>query len=284
MLSKLRNNYIFGPITSRRLGISLGVNVLPNTIKICNFNCVYCECGWNSDYEKSDNLNNKFNNKFPTKEEIKTQLEETLLQLSKECQVLDTITFSGNGEPTLNPEFSEIIDDTILLRNKYFSNVKISVLSNSTMLQSQEVVAALKKIDNPILKLDSANIETLKKINLAKNNNVINNNLINNDGIKNFSSKNTVEKIIDGMKRFGGDFILQIMFLRGENNGDIFDNTTDMEISNLLTVMQETQPRQVMIYPIDRETPAKNLIKLDKVEMERIAEIIKNSGFNVTYV
>ena len=273
MLSKLRNSYIFGPVISRRLGISLGVNVLPNSNKICNFNCVYCECGWNSDYKKSDE--NKFSsNEFPSRKEIKIQLEEVLSQMSNEHQNLDTITFSGNGEPTLNPEFLEIIDDTILLRNKYFPNIKISVLSNSTMLHSPKIVEALSKIENPILKLDSANIETIEKINLPKNNNLT----------KNFNNKITLEKIIDGMKQFNGNFILQIMFLRGENNGDIFDNTTDAEISNLLTVMQETKPRQIMIYSIDRATPAQNLVKLDKTEMERIAKKIENIGFNVMCV
>ncbi len=255
MSTILRKNYVFGPIISRRLGHSLGINISPVENKICNFNCVYCECGWNKSYEKH----------FPTHKEIKEQLEEKLIEAKKNNTIIDVITFSGNGEPTLNPDFLEIINDTIELRNKFFPNVKISVLSNATNLDNPKVIEALKKIENPILKLDSANIETLKLIN-QPNINI------------------TIEKIVAGMQKFNGNFILQIMFIRGEYNNKQFDNTTEKEIKDMIELMKKTNPRQVMIYPIDRETPAKNLVKLNSKEMKRIYNIIKDAGYNVLAV
>ena len=255
MATFLRNEYIFGPIISRRLGRSLGVNITPLNRKVCSFNCIYCECGWNALASSANN--------FPTREEIKLALEDKLKEMKQKEQDFDSITFSGNGEPTLHPDFHNIIDDTIGIRNKLFPNVKITVLSNSTNLHKDSVVSALKKIENPILKIDSANIETLRKINQPTS--------------KTFS----IEKIVSGMKQFDGDFIMQTMFLKGEHNGNFIDNTSEEEVNGLIEVMRETRPRLIMIYPIDRETPAQNLVKLDKVEMLRLENMISKAGFNV---
>ncbi len=255
MATFIRSEYIFGPIISRRLGRSLGVNITPINGKICNFDCIYCECGWNADARN--------NNKFPTSAEIKTALKDTLQNMKENHQEFDVITFSGNGEPTLNPEFNQIIDDTIELRDKFFPNVKISVLSNATKLNNDNVFEALLKIENPILKIDSANIETLIKINKPTN--------------KNFS----IENVVRGMQRFNGNFIMQTIFLRGKLNGENIDNTTDEELLGLIDIIKQTRPRQIMIYPIDRETPAQDLIKLDKKEMQRLAKIISQEQFDV---
>lgn len=256
MSTILRNSYVFGPIISRRLGHSLGVNASPVENKICNFNCVYCECGWN----------NSSKQQFPTAQEIKQQLEEKLKEVKTNNIPIDVITFSGNGEPTLNPNFTEIIDETIKIRNLLYPNIKISVLSNATNLHNPEVLKALKKVDNPILKLDSAFDDTLNAINQP------------------ISKTITVEKIVSGMKQFNGNFILQIMFIKGTWNNKVFDNTTAKEINALLDIMKQTKPRQVMIYPIDRETPAKDLVKLDRSEMRRISKIIEEAGYNVLAV
>jgi wyosine [tRNA(Phe)-imidazoG37] synthetase (radical SAM superfamily) len=275
MATILRESFIFGPVQSRRLGISLGINILPIEKKICNYNCVYCECGWNnqSDLEISDTKI-----KFPQRLEIAEQLKLKLTDIVNHNESIDVITFSGNGEPTLHPDFLGIIEDTISIRNDLFPSAKISVLSNATNLQKQSVIDALLKVDNPILKLDSANILTLQNINLPK--------IKNEFGVmgKQITRKITVEKIADGMKKFDGNFIMQIMFLRGENDYKIFDNTTDDEINSLIKIMKLTNPRQVMIYPIDRETPSKSLIKLNSDEMKSIADKISKNGFNVMYV
>jgi len=278
MAETLKDMYVFGPVKSRRLGISLGINILPTELKVCNFNCIYCECGWNSntvgDISDSDITikvlnSNPTSKKFPNKNEIKNQLENKLFEIVKSnntpITIIDTITFAGNGEPTLHPDFLEIINDTIEIRNKFCPTVKISVLSNATRLLNKNVFDGLSKIENPILKLDSAKSKTLEKINLP-----------------NIFSDNFIEKIVEGMQQFNGNFILQIMFLRGEHNGIFIDNTTVEEISGLIEIMELTKPRQVMIYPIDRATPAKNLIKLDAEEMQKIATQIEAKGFNVT--
>ena len=305
MIENLREKIVFGPIKSRRLGVSLGINILPTEMKICNFNCIYCECGWNSNDENICSENKK----FPNKNEIKTQLENKLSELCKNNEQIDTITFSGNGEPTLHPDFLEIINNTVEIRNKFFralngATVKITVLSNATNLLNKNIFEGLKKIENPILKLDSANPETILKINLQSNgiphqvrydgktgirygcktvqddSQTVIADLLRNP----LTTKVSLEKIVDGMKQFNGNFILQIMFLRGEIDGQIVDNTTAEEVSGLIEIMKITKPRQVMIYGIDRKTPAKNLIKLSSEEMQKIAAKIEAAGFNVLYV
>ena len=290
MIENLREKIVFGPIKSRRLGVSLGINILPTEMKICNFNCIYCECGWNSNDENICSENKK----FPNKNEIKTQLENKLSELCKNNEQIDTITFSGNGEPTLHPDFLEIINDTVEIRNKFFralngATVKITVLSNATNLLNKNIFEGLKKIENPILKLDSANPETILKINLPSKEiphqvrydcKTVIADLTRNP----LTTKVSLEKIVDGMKQFNGNFILQIMFLRGEIDGQIVDNTTAEEVSGLIEIMKITKPRQVMIYGIDRKTPAKNLIKLSSEEMQKIAAKIEAAGFNVLYV
>lgn len=254
MATILREKYIFGPIISRRLGRSLGVNILPVNFKICNFNCIYCECGWND-------FSNQNNNKLPTREIIKLELESKLKELKKLGETFDTITFSGNGEPTLHPRFLEIIADTLELRKQYFPKVKISVLTNATNLDDAKIITALKQIDNPILKLDSGYIETLEKINKPTQKNI------------------TIDKIISNMQKFNGGFIMQIMFLRNSDN--TINNTTDDELNKLIDIMHKTSPRQIMIYTIARDTPDENLIKLTQAELEILSNKIKEHGFNV---
>ena len=268
----LRTHYVFGIIKSRRLGNSLGINILPIEKKICSFNCIYCECGWNSK-EVNENISQDLLT-FPAKEIIHSELEIALTEIIKHSKPIDVITFSGNGEPTLHPQFSEIINETIYLRNKYLPKTQIAVLSNSTNLHKEEIINSLKQIDKPILKLDSTNINTFEKINLFK----INNNK------KNESSVISIKKIIEGMKSFEGNFIFQIMFLRGSIGDEVVDNTTNLEIAGLINAIKETSPKQVMIYSIDRIPPAKNLIKLSNDEMKKIAMLIKNNGINVLYV
>lgn len=250
----LREKYIFGPIISRRLGRSLGINILPANFKICNFNCAYCECGWND----FSNIN-KY--KIPTRETIKIELTHKLQELVAVGENFDSITFSGNGEPTLHPDLLGIIEDTIELRNLFFPKVKISVLTNATNLEADKVITALKKIENPILKIDSGYIETIKKINLPVQKNI------------------TIEKIITGMQKFSGNFIMQIMFLRSSDNK--INNTTENEINKLIEIMEKTSPRQIMIYTISRDTPAQNLIKLTQEELDNISNKIKSAGFAV---
>lgn len=251
----LFHSVVFGPIISRRLGVSLGINLLPNDGKICSFDCIYCECGFNEDHKTST--------KLPTKEDLSIALDKKLSEMHEAGEKLDVITFAGNGEPTLHPQFSEIIDETIRLRNKYYPEVKISVLSNAMHLGKNSVFEALKKVDNNILKLDSAILETVKLIDRPN------------------SPSYNIEKQVEYFKKFEGQFILQTMFLQGEVEGKIIDNTTENEIKAWLEVIKETKPKEVMIYTIDRETPCKTLKKASLDKLREIGEQVEELGVKV---
>lgn len=255
MSTILFHEIVFGPIHSRRLGSSLGMNLLPYDGKLCSFDCIYCECGYNENFRTKT--------KLPTRENVKAVLEDKLLQLQKENTPIDVITFAGNGEPTLHPQFAEIIDDTIELRDKYYPDAKISVLSNAMHAGKEKVFNALKKVDNNILKLDSAIIDTVRLIDRPN------------------SPEYSIEKQIALFKRFDGDFIMQTMFVRGSHNGKIVDNTTEEEVSAWLEAVRDTNPREVMIYTIDRETPEKNLEKVSVEDLKRIGERVKDLGIKV---
>ena len=256
MVTILFHSTIFGPIRSRRLGVSLGVNLSPNDGKVCSFDCVYCEAGYNSQGAGISGL--------PKRENVANDLEQKLLEMKEDNQPLDVITFSGNGEPTLHPQFAEIIDDTIALRDKYFPQVKISVLSNSTRLDDERVIAALRKVDNNILKLDSAITSTMRLIDQPN------------------SPSFTSEKVIEQLAQFSGQCVVQTMFLRGEHDGNAIDNTTLQEVEALIEAYKRINPRQVMIYSIDRKTPEQQLEKVSREELESIAERIKKEGIDVT--
>ncbi len=251
----LFDEIIYGPVHSRRLGISLGVNLLPLHAKICTFDCVYCECGENTTVHET---------KLPNRQQVYEALEAKMKAMKEEQKFPDVITFAGNGEPTLHPEFEDIIDDTIELRNQYCPNAKVSVLTNSTRLHKPSVFKALKKIDNPILKFESAFDRTVQLIDRP------------------VSKQFTVDWLKNQIKRFEGKMIIQTMFLRGENNGEKFDNTTDEEVDAWLDALIEMGARSVMIYTIDRETPIKTLEKISIEELNRIAEKVRAKGIEVS--
>jgi wyosine [tRNA(Phe)-imidazoG37] synthetase (radical SAM superfamily) len=243
MATFLFDRIVFGPIKSRRLGSSLGINLLPNESKLCNFNCIYCECGWNSKEAKKS---------FHPRDEVKQHLKEKLDELKKFHNLPDVITFAGNGEPTMHPEFAGIIDDTIELRNAVSPKTKIAVLSNATLISRPNVFEALKKVDQNILKLDSAFEATV--------------NLINNP-----QGSYSTQKLVDKLKEFEGRLIIQTMFLKGTYNGLVVDNTTEVEVSAWLELLLQIKPNELMIYTIARDTPAKDLEKVEVDELNAIA-------------
>lgn len=255
MVTILFHSTIFGPVHSRRLGVSLGVNLSPVDGKVCSFDCLYCEAGYNSQGAGKSGL--------PTREEVCGLLEERLRAMSRAGERLDVITFSGNGEPTVHPMFAQIVDDTIALRDRYFPQVKISVLSNSTRLDDNRVVDALKKVDNNILKLDSAITPTMRLIDRPN------------------QPALTGELLIEQIARFGSQCIVQTMMLRGWHDGQRIDNTTEEEINALLQAYCRIRPREVMLYSIDRATPEERLEKVTKEELEEIADRFRAAGIKV---
>lgn len=247
---------IFGPIHSRRLGVSLGINLLPADGKFCTFDCIYCECGYNRDHRPHLPL--------PTREEVRKALEAKLIDMKANGPHPDVFTFAGNGEPTSHPAFAGIIDDTIALRDTYFPNAKVSVLSNSTFIHKPDVFAALNKIDNNILKLDTVNAEYINRVNCP-------------------TGHYSVENIVEGMKAFHGNLIIQTMFMKGKTDEGIdVTNVSDEFVLPWLEAVKEIAPRQVMIYTIDRETPDHFLQKATHQELDRIVSLIKKEGIYAT--
>ena len=242
---------IFGPVHSRRLGISLGINLLPADGKVCSFDCIYCECGFNEDHRPSLPL--------PTREEVAQKLEEKLQQMVAEEQLPDVLTFAGNGEPTCHPHFAEIIADTIRLRNQYCPKAKVSVLSNSTMIHRQQVHDALMRVDNNILKLDTIDPLYINKVDHP-------------------NGTYDVNLILDRLKAFQGHVIIQTMFMRGECKGESVDNTGDEYVSPWLEAVKVIAPQQVMIYTIDRETPTQGLLKATHEQLDSIRDRVIAAG------
>lgn len=248
----LFDEIVFGPVKSRRFGISLGINLLPLDSKLCSYDCIYCECGLTRHEAGHKPV-------LFTAAEIRNSLQKRFEALSEESLAPDNITFAGNGEPTLHPEFARIIDDTIILRNRYFPKAKITVLSNATMLNRPVVVEALKKIDNNVLKLDAGTNETFRAINRPL-------------------SPVTIEEVVERLIAFNGDLTIQTLFLRGSIGDQFVDNTTENEVNLWLNHLNRIRPSLVMLYPIDRRTPYATLEKISEDELHTLAKEVEAIG------
>ena len=242
---------IFGPVHSRRLGISLGINLLPADGKVCSFDCIYCECGFNEDHRPALPM--------PTRQEVALKLEAKLQEMTAQGQLPDVLTFAGNGEPTCHPHFAEIIDDVIQLRNQYCPGAKVSVLSNSTMIHRPQVHDALMRVDNNILKLDTVDPAYIKKVDHP-------------------NGTYDLPQIIERMKAFHGHIIIQTLFMRGQCQGESVDNTGEAFVAPWLEVVKQIKPQQVMVYTIDRETPAQGLEKASREQLDAIRDRVIAAG------
>lgn len=252
----LWKSIVYGPVYSRRLGHSLGVNPLPSVRKVCNFDCIYCECGLNDNHAPKHPL--------PTLEEFSRELENTLQELSKNGQPLDHITFAGNGEPTLHPQFKEIVEKTVELRDRFYPQAKIALLSDAATVKTGRVLEALGGIDKPIMKLDAGTEETFQLINQP-------------------DSSITLDEIAELLKLFKGRLYVQTLFLRGSVNGRQVDNTTSEEIEAWLNRLRQIGPELVMIYSIDREPPYETLERISAHELTEIAERVRSIGFEAEW-
>jgi wyosine [tRNA(Phe)-imidazoG37] synthetase (radical SAM superfamily) len=255
MATFLFNEIIFGPVQSRRLGVSLGVNLLPVDMKVCSFDCIYCECGFTP---KTNNNHAK----LPSRQDVQLKLEQKLTEMAVSRKSPDVITFAGNGEPTLHPQFGGIIDDTIALRNELAPGARIAVLSNATMLHKPAVFDALLKVEDNIQKLDSAFEETVRLLDCPR-------------------GKFSLAKVVDQLIRFKGKVIVQTLFLKGNFKGMPVDNSTDREVDAWLDLIQMISPQQVMIYTIARDTPVDTLEKVTQETLDGIAGRVEKAGFRV---
>ena len=244
----MREATVFGPIFSRRLGNSLGINLLPQEGKLCNFDCIYCECGWNKD--------GMGDRRLPSAEDVRVALEEKLSDCRAKGTPIDSITFSGDGEPTLNPAFPAIVDITLALRDEYYPGAVVSVLSNATRAEREDVFQALRKVDNPILKIDAPSDEAVEMINRP-------------------ASGYSLGRVVKALERFDGQFVLQTMFLKAGSfsSADWVDAWMDL--------VRKLKPREVMVYTIDRETPQKGLSKYTVDEMTELVRPLQEEGFKI---
>lgn len=249
MSTFLFDNIIFGPVKSRRLGVSLGINLLPVNRKVCSFDCIYCECGFNPGSNAPSSV-------LPTRHEVKERLEKKLSEMMWMNTPPDVITFAGNGEPTLHPQFPDIIDDTITLRNKFCSQARVAVLSNATGIHSPAIFNALLKIDDNILKLDSANPDTIRLIDRPQ-------------------VAFDIESTVQNLKKFNGHLIIQTLFVKGTFNGAIVDNSSDEEVEQWLKLIKYISPREVMVYTIERDTPVNTLEKVTPEKLNQIAKKVR---------
>ena len=246
---------IFGPVHSRRLGISLGINLLPADGKVCSFDCIYCECGFNEAHRPQLPL--------PTRQEVAQALQQKLLQMQASGQLPDVLTFAGNGEPTCHPHFAEIIDDTIRLRDKFCPRARVSVLSNATLIHRPAVHAALMRVDNNILKLDTVSADYIRLVDHPQ-------------------GTYDVQQVVEHMKAFHGHLIIQTMFMQGDCGGESVDNTSDDYVLPWLQAVKAIRPQQVMVYTIDRETPTPGLRKATHEQLDRIAALVQAEGIPCT--
>jgi len=246
----IREEVVFGPIRSRRLGSSLGINLLPEKGKICTFDCIYCECGWNKDGRDDTQL--------PSAEKVRNALEAKLQQCKASGIPIDSITFSGDGEPTINPEFPQIIHDTIALRDQYYPHSKITVLSNATMVHKPEIFNALRKVDNPTMKIDAPTNELIEKIDHP-------------------APGYDIHRVVEALKQFNGDFILQTMFLRSKD----FDSSSPEVLLGWMDIVRLLKPREIMVYTIDRPTPEVGLQKFTMEAMRALVQPLIDEGFTI---
>ncbi len=246
---------IFGPVKSRRLGVSLGINLLPGDGKVCTFDCLYCECGFNASRKTRKSL--------PTRSEVSEALEKKLIEMNGEGVCPDVLTFAGNGEPTIHPHFDEIIDDTIRIRDRYCPNAKISVLTNASLITRPKVFEALKRVDNNILKLDTVDKDYITFLDRP-------------------AAGYDLDAIIERMKAFEGKAVIQTMFLKGTINGIDADNTGDRHVKPWIDAVKRISPREVMIYTIDRETPQQELRKATREELDRIVALLEKEGIKAS--
>lgn len=246
----LREPTVFGPIKSRRLGYSLGINLLPQNGKLCDFDCIYCECGWNAD-GRDDKV-------LPAASQVRSALEEKLAQCMLDGTRMDSITFAGDGEPTLHPDFPAIVDDVLTLRDIYYPSAKVSVLSNATRLSDGKVFEALKKVDNPIMKLDAPTDELVCRVNKP-------------------NAGYSVAEVVGNLARFEGNFILQTMFLKSRD----FDSSSPEVIEGWMDIVRFLKPRQIMAYSIDRPTPQKGLVKFSESQIRNLVRPLLDEGFNI---
>ena len=253
MATFLFDKHVFGPVKSRRLGNSLGINLLSTHYKVCDFDCIYCECGWT--HHKPDSK------KFIEKQKFIQLLETKLSQLERDKIPVDYITYAGNGEPTLHPYFLEIAKKVSELRDQYFPKCSIALLSNGSTLSKEKIKASFAYIEDVILKIDAGHQQLFQLINRP------------NEHLQ-------LDDICNNMVNLQGNFIAQSMFLKGNADGVEFDNSDQKVVAKWKEKIQMLRPKYVQIYSISRDTPLESIQPISKERLQNIAEQLENMGIH----
>ena len=244
---------VFGPVRSRRLGKSLGVNLSPADGKICSFDCIYCECGLND--ERRPKL------KMPSREAVREALEARLIAMSEADDLPEAITYSGNGEPTSHPDFLNIVRDTLALRDKYCPQANVCLLTNATHLNRDDVFEAVRLIDRPCLKLDTVDADYIRLVDRP-------------------NARYDVKEVIERIKALRGRCVVQTMFMQGSFAGQSVDNTTEKYVGPGLEALSQIRPEGVDIYTLARETPVVGLKKAPVETLAQIAARVESLGIS----
>lgn len=249
-LLHLQSGILYGPVNSRRLGKSLGINLMPGAYKLCSFNCVYCHYGWT---KKQTVDFGKYARDLPAMDEVVKSVVNAL----KSTLEFNFLTFSGNGEPTLYPQFAELVEEVVSLRDRYRSEVKIALLSNSTGLAQEKVLHSLSRLDYPVLKLDGGTEEKFNAINRPARE-------------VNFSG------IIDSLCS-AKDFYVQTVMIEGDPS-----NVREDDLQAYFQKISLIQPKEVHIYSIDRPVPNRDISLVSKERLEEIsARGMKETGVRI---
>lgn len=251
MPTHLHTSLIYGPVHSRRLGASLGVNLLPPDGKVCTFDCLYCECGTNRERRTRSAL--------PQRADVVAQLEQRLREIAATGEPLDDITFVGNGEPTVNPAFPQIVDDTLVLRDALAPKATVSVLSNGSLAGKPAIHKALEKLDGNILKLDAANEDYVRFLDQPQ-------------------GRFSLDETLRVYESFEGNVSIQTMFVRGHVLGHDADNTGDAFVRPWLAALRRIRPKIVEVYTVDRTTPHPGFEKVPPKDLDAIRDRVHALG------
>ncbi len=243
----LQSGIIYGPVRSRRLGLSLGINLLPTDYKVCSYNCLYCQYGWTP--RRSLNPAHALKD-LPQPAEVRVALEKALRSVVRKRAKLDAVTFSGNGESTLHPEFPEIVDLAAALRDRYLPQLKLAILSNSSTVPREEIRAALNRLDARMMKLDAGSEEIVHQLNGP-------------------APPFYLKEIVDGLKQLK-DVILQSLFVQGR-----ICNADPDAIAQWIERVREIRPALVQIYSLDRVPADARIWKINLPTLEWIANQVR---------
>ena len=243
----LQHGITYGPVQSRRLGLSLGINLLPTEYKLCSFNCLYCQYGWTKKvtFAPGERLKD-----LPSVDAVAAALETALAELSRDHRTMDAISICGNGEPTLYPALAEVIVKVKRIRDRYQPRARVAILSNSSTVGDHAVRAALDLLDVKIMKFDAGSEEMFRQLNHP-------------------AAPVYMGEIVAGLKALKKIF-LQSCFVQGR-----VTNADPDSVAMWIDKVREIHPLSVQVYTLDREPADKRIEKVSRTTLAWIADAVR---------